>query len=528
MTIAAAGFAFKFLHRPGNEAVTQRLNTTMKPFLRKHALVSAFTAVIFSAAISAVSQGQTPANAAGDLAGTWEGALGGQLHIVLTFEKKSDGAYAGSLNSVDQGAVLPMTNITLKENAVRFEVAPVGGVYEGTLSQDGNSINGTWTQSGAPGQPLSFKRGSRATPNTTGANSTPAPKPLTAPLDIVIPIAPTAFKADSKWHLAYELHIANLSGWDCELTSLEVVSGESPEKSLAKFSGADLQSMMAHPGQKPVDAPKITGGAFAVVYVWVTVDALTDLPGAMRQRITTKLGDLPEEITLTTPPSGVNRASVVVISPPLRGDNWLAGNGPSNTSHHRRALIPVEGRAYISQRFAIDWVRLFADGKTYEGDPADNKNYRDYGAEIHSVADGVVTEVKDGIPQNVPGANSRAVPITLETVGGNHVIVKIGNGLYAFYAHAQPGSIRVKLGDTVRAGEVLALVGNSGNSTEPHLHFDICNDNSMLACEGLPYAIASFAVQGKGWGWKSAEAHDDPVEHDREIPLENEVVLFVP
>jgi murein DD-endopeptidase len=504
-------------------AVSNLVVTTMMPSSGKRARICCFVAVIFVAASvsAALGWGQTSSNAP-DLPGTWAGALGGQLHIVLTFEKKSDGAYAGSLNSVDQGAVLPMSNITLKGSAVHFEVTPVGGVYEGTLSQDGNSISGTWTQTGAPGQPLSFNRGSGAT-----ANSAPPPRPQTAPLDIVIPIAPTAFKADGKWHVAYELHIANLGSRDCLLTALEVVSGESPERSLAKFSGKELESMMTHPG-KPGDTSKIAAGGFAVAFLWMTLDAITDVPAAMRQKITTKVGDAPDEITVTTGPSAINRSTVVVISPPLRGDNWLAANGPSNTSGHRRALIPLDGRAYIAQRFAIDWVRLFTDGKTYEGDPADNKNYRDYGAEIHSVADGIVTEVKDGIPQNVPGVNSRAVPITLETIGGNHVIVKIGEGLYAFYAHAQPGSIRVKVGDTVTVGQVLALVGNSGNSTEPHLHFDICNGSSMLACEGLPYAFASFEVQGRGEEWKSADAHDAPVNHEREIPLENEIVQFIP
>ena len=86
-------------------------------------------------------------------------------------------------------------------------------------------------------------------------------------------------------------------------------------------------------------------------------------------------------------------------------------------------------------------------------------------------------EVKDGIPENVPGANSRAVPITLETVGGNHVIIDIGGGHYAFYAHLKPGGIRVKLGDKVKRGQVIGLVGNTGNSTEPHLHFHISDGN---------------------------------------------------
>ena len=142
------------------------------------------------------------------------------------------------------------------------------------------------------------------------------------------------------------------------------------------------------------------------------------------------------------------------------------------------------------------------------------------------MADGVVTEVKDGIPENVPGITSRAVPITLETVGGNHVILDIGGGHFAFYAHLQPGSLRVELGDKVRRGQVLGLVGNSGNSTEPHLHFHIENGSSPLGAEGLPYSLASFQVVGHGWTWKPSDSTGPPELHKNEIPLENEVVNF--
>src|SRR5262249_44580608 len=138
----------------------------------------------------------------------------------------------------------------------------------------------------------------------------------------------------------------------------------------------------------------------------------------------------------------------------------------------------------------------------------------------------VVVAIKDGIPQNIPGATSRAVPITLETVAGNHVILDLGQGRYAFYAHLQPGSLRVKVGDQVRRGQVLGLVGNSGNSTEPHLHFHISDANSPLGSEGLPYVFESFEQQGQGWGWKAASKDAAVEKRLREIPLQNAVVRF--
>ena len=255
----------------------------------------------------------------------------------------------------------------------------------------------------------------------------------------------------------------------------------------------------------------------AIVYMWVTLDGPARVPAGIEHKITVKAGRSQAEITAQCSRIAVGR-EIATIAAPLRGDNWQAGNGPSNSSGHRRTLIPIDGRARIAQRFAIDWVRQNADGKTFTGDPLDNKNYRAYGSEALAVADGTVTEIKDGIPENVPGENSRAVPITLETVGGNHVVLDIGHSRYAFYAHLQPGSLKVKLGDHVKRGQVLGLVGNSGNSTEPHLHFHLGDANSPLGSEGIPYALESFDAKPK--------AGAPLTKHKMEIPTEDEIVTF--
>lgn len=353
------------------------------------------------------------------------------------------------------------------------------------------------------------------------------PKPVGAPLDIVIPMPPQAFKAGGHWNLCYELHAVNYGKWDAALTRLQILSDEEKPKTFADYYDSELYLIVSRPGQDTVKKEIIGPGEVAVLYLWATVDRLEDLPVRLRHRITMRIGDYPEAITLEGVPVAVNKSSVPVIGAPLEGDNWLAGNGPSNSSPHRRALIPINGRADISQRYAIDWVRLYPEGKTYSGDSKDNKSYRAYGAEIHAVADGVVTQIKDSIQQNVPG-DTRAVPMTLETIGGNHVIVEIADGVFAFYAHMQPGSLRVKSGDHVRRGQVLGLVGNSGNSTEPHLHFQLCNASSELGSEGLPYAFSSFELQGNGWAYKSSEAKSTPVKMEMQIPIENDVVRFVP
>lgn len=499
---------------------------------RVRACVALLLGIVILAAIPCGVMGQT-AKAEGDLAGTWKGELGqgaAKLRIVLTITKLAGGEFSGQLVSVDQGATLPMENITLKADAVRFEVKAVGGLYEGTLNAARTSVEGTWIQAGLSPQPLTFTRSTEDSSAKDNAVQKmvegPKTKPISTFLDVVVPIAPTAFKADGKWHLVYELHLNNMDRWDYRLTKVETISGDASGRSIVAYAGAELEGVMARPGQPgATEKSKLAGGTMAVVYMWATVDTEDAMPATIRQRLSVKIGTYPEEMTVETAPITVGRGAIE-ISSPLRGDHWLAGNGPANTSGHRRALLPIDGHAAIAQRFAIDWVRLRDDGKTFHDDEKDNKNYFAYGTEALAVADGVVTEVRDGIPENIPGIDSRAVPITLETVGGNHVILDIGGGHFAFYAHLQPGSLRVKLGEKVRRGQVVGLVGNSGNSTEPHLHFHIENASSPLGAEGLPYSLASFEVVGHGWGWTASTTKATAETHKNEIPLESEVVNF--
>jgi murein DD-endopeptidase MepM/ murein hydrolase activator NlpD len=95
------------------------------------------------------------------------------------------------------------------------------------------------------------------------------------------------------------------------------------------------------------------------------------------------------------------------------------------------------------------------------------------------------------VPGKLPGDT------TVKNVTGNHVILDLGGGLFAFYAHLKAGSLRVREGDRVRRGQPLALTGNSGNTTGAHLHFHVMDAPSALAAEGVPYVIDSFVLQGR-------------------------------
>ncbi len=462
-----------------------------------------------------------------DIEGAWQGTLdtgGTKLRVILLIIKKPGGEYAARLESLDQGTTIPVNSITITGDSVRVEAKDVNGVYAGTLNKDRTEMTGKWLQ-GGESLPLTLKATPQSTDQTAPkAKTATTTRPLTVMIDVRSKVAPAAFPAQGKTHIVYELHLTNMDKDDCLLTRVEALGDG--EKPFATYAGAELAALLARPGQpSTTDKLRIGAGLSAVISMWLTLEPGAATPAALWHRFSVKMGDYPEELKVETALIPIGRKPVE-ISPPLRGGEWLAANGPSNISGHRRSLIPIDGQASIAQRFAIDWVQLREDGRTFTGDPKDNKNYRCYGVEALAVTDAVVVAVKDGIPENVPGPTSRAVPITLETVGGNHVILDIGEGRYAFYAHLQPGSPRVKVGDKVRRGQVLGLVGNSGNSTEPHLHFHITDSNSPLGSEGLPYTLPSFEVQGKGFGWKPSNPPAATEKRKNEIPLQNDVVRF--
>lgn len=347
-------------------------------------------------------------------------------------------------------------------------------------------------------------------------------------LELRVPKAPTLGTAESGSFLTYELHITNFSGQPMTLRSVEVLSGSDGKNPLFTLADSALAQSIARPGLNvpATDRPKIAGGTRAVVYLWVPIDARS-VPASLRNRVTVEQGTGDSTRTQELDGALVTIARMGSdIGPPLRGGPWLAANGPSNQSGHRRALIPIAGSPSIAQRFAIDWVRVNDTDSTYSGDRLKNENYIAEGNDVLAVANGRVAAVKDGIPENVPGATSRAVPITLETVGGNHIIIDIGGGRFAFYAHLKPGSPRVKVGDTVKKGQVIGLVGNTGNSTEPHLHFHISDANSPLGSEGVPYGLASYQVVGHCKTFNTGCTREAPQTRHGEIPLENVLVSF--
>jgi hypothetical protein len=250
--------------------------------------------------------------------------------------------------------------------------------------------------------------------------------------------------------------------------------------------------------------------------------------------LTPAIGDLASGTALTGF-TNVSSQPAVVLDPPLGGDRWVVGGGCcAPPSYHRTATLPVNGAIYAAQRFAIDFVQLDAAGRIVEGPVEALTSYPYFGDPLYAVADGVVVRTQNDLPERTPP--NLPTDTTIENVDGNYVVLDIGDGRFAFYAHMQTGTVRVNVGDTVRRGQVLGLLGNTGNTTGPHLHFHVMDGPSPLGSSGLPYVFRTFSSEGTVTTSLDALAEGQPAAIDRalagqfeaRLPLENQVVSFPP
>ncbi|GGV48926.1 peptidase [Streptomyces longisporoflavus] len=203
----------------------------------------------------------------------------------------------------------------------------------------------------------------------------------------------------------------------------------------------------------------------------------------------------------TEPPAPVETA------PPVTG-RWSAVNSPADK-------VPSHGTHSLGQTYAIDIVAEPEDGAR----PAfawlwpmarGNRDFPAFGAPLLAVADATVVHAEDSQRDHL-SRNSLLAYVYLfvveglgRTMGGarrivgNHIVLDLGEGTYAMYAHVQRGSLGVRAGDKVRTGQVMARCGNSGNSTEPHVHFQLMDGPDLDTARGVPFRWRGVGVPAGG------------------------------
>jgi len=359
-------------------------------------------------------------------------------------------------------------------------------------------------------------------------------------VEVVCPSPPIPVKVAERNVLVYELHITNFDVVPLTLKRLEVFADADKSQPLKTISADALSATMLEVGSGmgsssgAKDSQIIGPGRRAVVFLWIELglDKLgLDIrpPRSLSHRLVfaagapgDATGGAMAESTLEDFPVLVSQDAVPVISPPFDGGAWVAGDGPANDSSHRRSISAIDGQIHIAQRFAADWVKVGSNGDSHHDGTTRNENWWGYGEPIHAVADGEVTQVLDGIPENTP----RVLPkqVTLDNIVGNYVILRIAPNRYATYAHLQTGSIKVAVHDHVTRGIVIARLGNTGQATAPHLHFQVTDGDAVLQSEGVPFIFANFTDLGPGSDYE-LDKHPSIPRTDS-IPGKDEVVDF--
>eukprot|EP01104_Vermistella_antarctica_P006382 TRINITY_DN17089_c0_g1_i1.p1 TRINITY_DN17089_c0_g1~~TRINITY_DN17089_c0_g1_i1.p1 ORF type:complete len:483 (-),score=107.57 TRINITY_DN17089_c0_g1_i1:6-1454(-) len=344
--------------------------------------------------------------------------------------------------------------------------------------------------------------------------------------------------SDDHYHVVYELLLLNfgpsisieydrLEVYDAEKASAKQLSNPKPgdgkrDGLVAVYHGEDVERLISKMGFQGASS-ELVGTNTAIVWMDVEFDNLDDVPAVLCHRLIFNIKDTATGVIAAKGLASLNGVpsipvvseknengfplDALVLSPPLSGKNYIAADACCSSPRHRRAALPINGAIYVAQRFAIDWERSDDDGrilKAADSDLSDVRSYRIFGDTAYASADGVVVTAIDGNDDIAPGSFPPALPIA--EASGNHIVLKLSEGVYLLYAHLQKGSVRVSKGDEVTAGDKLGLVGNSGNTLAPHLHQHVMDGPLPLASNGLAYSFTEYKVTGRV---TNIEAFDD-------------------
>jgi murein DD-endopeptidase len=270
--------------------------------------------------------------------------------------------------------------------------------------------------------------------------------PANAPVvSMSVPYAPIPVTSQEGENLAYELELVPSGNVTLVPEKLEVLD---PATGAVLYDAdEDLLAELYHPASvPPPTAEELMNGTGKLVHprisIWFRVSP-DNVPDRLVHRVTlNRSAEGLAPLTLTGGEVAVRKdLQPVVIGSPMHGPGWVAMETTSPFTHHFRGQITLNGVTRVPQRFAQDWIYIDpSTGQVASGNVSLAKNFFGYGKEIYAVANGTVVDSLDGLP-DIETIYS-APPVTIATAAGNYVILDIGNGKYACYAHMIPGSVR--------------------------------------------------------------------------------------
>jgi hypothetical protein len=357
---------------------------------------------------------------------------------------------------------------------------------------------------------------------------TSAQTPHLTPFVVDVLSAPrTAYGADDRRHLVYELRVANPTASEIKLSTVHVIDADTG-RPLLSLEPDDIAKRFSIGGRRGAESTDLGVGQFGVLFVHVPLEAGAPIPKSIAHQVTAQLVQRGLSITMTVAQTPVEDPPPVILGPPLIGNGYVAGDGCCDSVRHVRALLPLNGHFALAQRFAIDWEQVNAENRLVSGNTRALPSYTIFGKEVIAVADGTVVAMRNDLPEQVPGKLPQNLPV--EEADGNFVVLDIGGGAYVLYAHMQPGSVRVPVGAKVRRGQLVGKVGNTGNSQAPHLHLHVMDGPSPLLSNGVPYVIDTFMLSATDRAgtpdFDKAEATGTPLTLTSQSPVQQKKNLL--
>ncbi|MFA5331058.1 MAG: M23 family metallopeptidase [Methanoregula sp.] len=336
---------------------------------------------------------------------------------------------------------------------------------------------------------------------TSQAPNDRQPATATLPVTITVPFGPIPVVSTNGVNIAYELEFSGMENQSFAPETVEVLNADTG--TVLYSPNASVLSRTAYPASvPPPTAAELQNGTAKLqkprISIWFVVS-----PGTVPDRLTHRVAfnRTAEGLTPLVVTGGnvtVRKdLSPVVIGSPVKGPGWAIMETTSPVVHHVTTQITMANVTRVPQRYAQDYILLdTTTGLPFSGNETIARDYYGFGKELYAVGNGTVVYVRDGVKDIE--ITTQKPPVTVDSALGNGVVIDLGNKKYACYGHMVNGSVRVNVGDTVKEGQVIGLMGNTGNSDAPHLHFQVITDNpSVLGGEGYPIVYRSFTVTGR-------------------------------